>query len=254
MFSYLFSRNPLNSLAVVYMPLSPVSKASKLNITDQPILPQVLSKCLYCLLMTRNDRRIVIIRSKAFPISSSIPLTGFSTFFVQPFRYVHMLFLSRNITDESQYQMLPLAFPSCELIFFLDGLPVINTLLRFQFCPGNVHIQKRNVFRNFIIPCISRISHKRIPESRLAFLIFFYCLLSAKPEHFHSCCQYNCQNHGQTQYCSFFNHPVLHYTCHTSPSGFKDPASGYLYPSQFVIFYPEQMLIARTTLLFTVTE
>ena len=81
LFSYLFSRNPLNSLAVVYMPLSPVSKASKLNITDQPILPQVLSKCLYCLLMTRNDRRIVIIRSKAFPISSSIPLTGFSTFF-----------------------------------------------------------------------------------------------------------------------------------------------------------------------------
>ena len=73
-----------------------------------------------CLSMTGNDRRIIIIRCKTFAILSVIPSAGLSTLLIQPFRDIHMFFITRNITDKSEYQMLSLFSPSRNLIFFVN--------------------------------------------------------------------------------------------------------------------------------------
>ena len=41
--------------------------------------------------------------------------------------------------------MFSFRFPSGELIFLFNAFPVIFSFFRFQFCPGNVHIEKGNI-------------------------------------------------------------------------------------------------------------
>ena len=60
--SYSFLRDSRNPIAVIYMPLSPMSKTSKLNITDQPVFSKMLSKGFDCLLMLFYKNLIVVIR------------------------------------------------------------------------------------------------------------------------------------------------------------------------------------------------
>ena len=75
-----------------------------------------------------------------------------------------MALLPRNVTDKTQDEMLPLLSPARYLIFLLNRRPVVDALLRLQFRPGNVHIQKLNVVRYLFSPRGRCIAHQRIAE------------------------------------------------------------------------------------------
>ena len=162
--------------------------------------------------MTVDNRLIPVIRSKSFSIFAVIPLSGFSAFFIQPLRNIHMGFRSRKITEKSQNQVFSFFFPPCNLIFLFDRCPGIDPFLRFQFSPGDIYIQKRNILCDFFVPCIFRIAHQRIPEYRLRFPIFFYKFSSLCSKHSSSHCQYCCPDNGCQQQNCFFSHDILRYT------------------------------------------
>ena len=146
------------------MPLTPVSQASKLNKGNESVFAQMLSHRLYRKAVIPNQKFIVIVRGKAFSVSTLIPGSVSPGLFVQPLGNVHMRLVPWKITDKAQHQMPALASPSCQLVFPLDGFPIKNAFLWLKLCPGNVHIEKGNILADFQVPRTGRISHKRIAE------------------------------------------------------------------------------------------
>ena len=140
LFPHIFQWKPLNSCAIIHMPFSPVSKTSKLNIADQSILSPMFSHRFHSFSVICNKLFLVIIRGKSLSKFHIIPGSCLICFFIQPFRNIHMLLCSRHIADKSQYNVFSFFSPAVKLILFLNFFPVVLSLFRLQFCPGNIHI------------------------------------------------------------------------------------------------------------------